>query len=466
VKTYIFLFILSSIFIPKVVFGEVIINEIMYDPKDADLSSGGEWIEVKNEDSIAIDLTKWLFFENDTNHGITADSSAEIPPGGYAVISRDLTAFKNYFTGFSGLLFKSSFSLNDGEKLAMKNDKVTLLGDINSVTYTSDLGAKNDGNSLQLINGKWEARPPTPGDSDGGIRAPIETNSQPQISSPLVASSFPVAPQIYAFLSGDTEGVAGGILEFEGTALGLKKEPLANARFLWNFGDGSSKEGKSVTHTYNHPGDYIVFLDVSSGEYSASNRMNVKITESNLKISDVVFDSNGESLVEIYNDSDSEVNVSYWLLKSGNIFFTFPKNSIIGKGSRLAFSSFVTKLNIDESKKVDLLYPNGSVFYSFDPKVKSLQNNSPQIYKENILSFNEVSLVDEGLPQKMASDNAGMGEPLIKDDYASLDKLQEASIISFSGEDKKSNKWMFFVGGFSIISALGFIFMKRNSNSV
>src|SRR3970282_1941634 len=84
----------------------VSITEIMYDPKDTDSNSGGEWIEVQNTGSVAIDLTKWIFFENDTNHGITADGISEIPPGGYAVISRDITVFKNYFSGFPGLLFK------------------------------------------------------------------------------------------------------------------------------------------------------------------------------------------------------------------------------------------------------------------------------------------------------------------------------------------------------------------------
>lgn len=432
----------------------------MYDLKEG-TDSGREWIEVLNNGSEPVDLSTWKLYEDKANHSFNLfkGDGSPIASGGYAVIADNAEKFLVDWPEFKGTVFDSSFSLkNDGETLIIRDGS---LNDVNQVDYVSEWGAGGDGNSLQFISGKWEARLPTPGYSGGGISTPTETNSKTQISAPVATTSFPVESQIYAFASGDTAGACGGILEFEGTALGLKKEPLSNARFLWNFGDGSSKEGKSVTHTYNYPGDYIVFLDVSSGEYSSSNRMNVKITESNLKISDVKFDPSGESLVELYNDSSSEVNVSYWLLRTENIIFTFPKNSIIGAGSKLAFSSLVTKLNIDESKKVELLYPNGSVFYSFDTKVKLIQNNLPQIYKENILNPNAVSLGGESLPQKTASDNEGTGEALTGDDYASLDKSQEASVLSFSGEDKKSNKWMFFVGGFSVVGILGVVFMRR-----
>ena len=87
----------------------VVVNEIMYDPKDTDANTGGEWIEVYNTDSAATDLTKWFFFENDTNHSITADGALEIPSGGYAVISRDLTALKTISQVFQDCFLKHHF---------------------------------------------------------------------------------------------------------------------------------------------------------------------------------------------------------------------------------------------------------------------------------------------------------------------------------------------------------------------
>ncbi len=146
---------------PVFSFADVVISEIMYNPKDTDNKAGGEWIEIHSTDSAPVDLTQWIFFENDTNHGIVADGASEVPVGGYAIISNNLTVFKNFFTNYSGLLFKASFSLNDGETLALKNGKGA--STTNSVIYKSGWGGKNDGNSLQLSPSGWIAGVPTPG---------------------------------------------------------------------------------------------------------------------------------------------------------------------------------------------------------------------------------------------------------------------------------------------------------------
>lgn len=466
-KIFYLLFILLFIFIPKIVLGEVSINEIMYDLEEGS-DSGREWIEIKNIGNKDIDLSDWKLYEDNTNHSLNffGDGVSSVLPGGYAVIADNAEKFLADWPEFVGVLFDSSFSLkNDGETLIIRDEA---LSDIDEASYSKELGSSGDGNSLQFINGNWEAKSPTPGLSNDEIQstqitqATIETNSSPQVSPP-VAPSFPVTPQIYAFSSGDQTGVAGGVLEFEGLALGLKKEPLLNARFLWNFGDGYLKEGKNVAHTYNHPGDYIVFLDVSSGEYSTSSRMNVKITESNLKISDVKLDPSGESLVELYNDSDSEADISYWLLRSENTLFVFPRNSFIGPGNKLILSSLATKLNMNESKKIDLLYPNGSLFYSSNIGHNSDRDNADNVHKENNLSFSNVGLSD-GNRDKTADSNKIIDGQLIENEYEGLlDKNQEASVISFSGKGRngKSNKWIFFAGGFGLIGVLGVVFARR-----
>ena len=59
------------------------------------------------------------------------------------------------------LLLPSSFSLlNSGEFIAIKDDNDNF---IDNLTYNTSIGADNDGNSLQLINGTWYALAPTPG---------------------------------------------------------------------------------------------------------------------------------------------------------------------------------------------------------------------------------------------------------------------------------------------------------------
>jgi len=459
VKDYIIFLILISFFIPKLVFGQVVVSEIMYDLKEG-ADSGREWIEVKNNGSELVDLSTWKLYEDKVNHSLNLfkGDSSSIASGGYVILADNAEKFLTDWPEFKGTVFDSSFSLkNDGETLVIRDGS---LSDINRVDYVSEWGAGGDGNSLQLINGEWDARLPTPGYSSDRILSLTETNPSLQTPTPAVASSFPVESQIYAFASGDTVGVAGGVLEFEGLALGLKEEPLSNARFLWNFGDGSSKEGKKVSHVYNYPGDYIVFLDVSAGEYSSSGRMNVKITKSSIKISNIEIDSRGEFLIELYNDSDEEVNISYWLLKSGNTTFSFPRNSIMGVRSKLVFPSSLTKLNIVEGGNVDILYPNGSVFYSFEVNVKSPSDNPPQVYKGDVSSPSEIELNNEYTPQDIVK-IGDKGSVLEEEVVTSPLSGQEASMISFSSKDKKSNRWIFFVAGFSLIGILGAVFVGR-----
>ncbi|MEK7139096.1 MAG: lamin tail domain-containing protein, partial [Patescibacteria group bacterium] len=53
-------------------------------------SSGHEWIEVYNRSTTAVDLTKWKFFEDNTNHGLTLfrGENMMLAPGTYAVIAQ------------------------------------------------------------------------------------------------------------------------------------------------------------------------------------------------------------------------------------------------------------------------------------------------------------------------------------------------------------------------------------------
>jgi len=476
VKVYILLFILIFIFVPKVVFGTVVINEIMYDLKKGEGSdTGREWIEVKNTGSEQVDLSTWKLYENKTNHALNlfSGNDAFIASGGYAVIADNAEKFLIDWPGFSGVVFDSSFSLKQsGETLILRDEA---LNDIDQVDYLPEWGAGGDGDSLQLVNGKWIAGAPTPGSSNASDAVVVIPSEDPQVLVQVPSPNsinplpFPTAPQIYAFSGGDKVGIVGGIVSFEGEALGLKKEPLSNARFVWNFGDGSSKEGKNVTHVYNYPGDYAVFLDVSSSEYSATSRIDVKITEAKLTISNVEINPDGELLIELHNNSGEETNISYWLLESGNVFFAFPKNSIIKATSSLNLPFSVTSLKIDYSKKVNLLYPNGPIFYSFDTNFSVVKSNPLEVYKADILSP-KPETVDTSKNNKVAlkvtpKSDIVVSKVLPQNNIVSQGNGKEASIISFSGKDKKSNKWIFFIVGFSVVGVLGVVLMRRFSES-
>jgi hypothetical protein len=113
--------------------------------------------------------------------------------------------------------------------------------------------------------------------------------STPQTEQTPVSGSenWPVEPQIFANAGKDKTVIVGADVYFSGQALGIEKEPLENARYLWNFGDGAIAENQNVKHIYQYLGEYIAVLDVSSGKFSTSDNLLVKVIPNQLKISEI-----------------------------------------------------------------------------------------------------------------------------------------------------------------------------------
>lgn len=137
------------------------INEIMYDPSGSD--SNREWIEVQNNSSETLDISKWYFFTDNTKHSITSPSFFLVPPNAYAVIAQSPEKFKIDYPSYSGLLFDSSWTslTNAGETIALKDPNLNLTS---SITFSSGAGGSGDGYSLQKINTLWVGSKPTPGE--------------------------------------------------------------------------------------------------------------------------------------------------------------------------------------------------------------------------------------------------------------------------------------------------------------
>jgi hypothetical protein len=379
----------------------------MYDPKGADASSGGEWIEVYNDSDNSLDLTTWIFFENETNHSISTDGEKILPKGGYAVISRDITAFRNFFIDYQGLLFKASFLLNDGERLALKERKDG--PELSIVEYTSNWGAKGDGNSLQRISDKWLPASPTPGkaaEANVSSAGSSETSGSASVSgSDAVSPSNNSAtggynrelPHIKAYISGPSIVVAGANANFEGSAIGLENKPLQGARHLWNFGDGQFLEGEQVTHSWASPGDYVLFLEVTSERLSGIARKIVKVLPANVFI-ERIEDGIDNSILYIRNDLNSEVDISGWFLKSDDKIFIFPKNSVILAKSSIPLASSVAKMSF--SKNTSLYFPNGSLV-SLPSKISNL----PKLKTEDTENRVRVSVASTQATTNQATTN-------------------------------------------------------------
>ncbi|MDP6659896.1 MAG: lamin tail domain-containing protein [Candidatus Pacebacteria bacterium] len=345
--------IFSILLLPGTAFSQVVIGEIMYDLEGSDTDR--EWMEVFNESSSSVDLSGWRFFEGTSNHKLTLkQGGATLESGEYAVIVDDDVTFLIDWPNYSGALFDSSFSLsNTGETLILRDSE---LSDIDSVTYSSEWGGKGDGNSLTRDDGgNFSGALPTPGSGDLNSEEGSSEESSESSSSGAISATTPLfTPEIFAYAGEDRTVTVGADTKFEGQSIGLEGEPMTNARYLWNFGDGSIREGENVLHNFKYPGDYVVVLNVSSGQYSASDKIVVSALPAQLKV------ARGEDgSVILGNREDREIDLSWWYIKSGDKTFQLPEMTYILGSSEIRFSSSVTELS--EIAELSLLYPNGSI---------------------------------------------------------------------------------------------------------
>lgn len=176
----VFLFLFLFLFSPVNVFGDVFINEIMYDLPGSD--SKREWIEIYNSGSGSINL-EGLNIQTTSNHRpfTLLQGSFELGPGQYALIIQDYESFLNDWPGFSGTLFESAFNLrNETETVVLKRGEEI----IDSISYFSEWGAEGDGNTLQRFEEVWKSMPPTPGFLNLFVfqESSLSQNSSEQIS--------------------------------------------------------------------------------------------------------------------------------------------------------------------------------------------------------------------------------------------------------------------------------------------
>jgi len=381
------LFILTVLFIlfPSLAFAQVVFSEIMYDLGSSsgnETDSGREWIEVLNSGTEQVDLTVWKLYEGTTNkksnHGINKfQGDAILEAGVFAVVADNALEFLKDWPTYTGQLFDSVFSLNNtGEPLVLRDENSN---DIDSVTYSSEWGAGGDGESLQLIDGVWGAGSPTPGVQNKNNAPPSTETTEAQSNSgdadsaeqPILGVNYGSIPleNINAIIR-DRESTAtiGAAALFESYTLGLKDEPLDNARYLWSFGDGSIEVGQNVLHTYRYPGEYVVSLTASSGSYSSSDKISIIAVPGGIAIRSV--GNENDFYVELVNNSQFEVNLFGWIIQSGASNFTIPNNTFILPQGTITFPRDITGLLYSRWDSVVLLYPNGELANEFEDGIK------------------------------------------------------------------------------------------------
>ncbi len=481
-KPAVFILGIAVLAMPMAAFASVVINEIAW--MGTINLANDEWIELYNNGDSDINLEGWILIAADGTPNINFSNATNkiIPAGDFFLLERtDDTSVPD----IPADLIYTGALLDSGENLIIKDNNGNV---INAVDASGGwpAGDKITRQTMQWNGAIWITATATP--KAANANASSQSSQQESSSSSEQQSQETDAnldnskyiqpeklPKIKAYAGEDKIVFIGASAEFRGQAFGLDNKPLPNARYLWTFGDGASKEGQNVAYDYKHPGQYIAVLNISSGEYAAADYMLVKAIPNQVFISEVK--PGNEGWVELENKSDREIDISGYQLKSASQIFTFPQNSHMLSAAYLVVPSEVSKINFPENSGViELFYDGGTRadLFSYSGTLTSGQSFNRNdknivIAQETPGMKNAILLAKENLTpqnppvnQNLKSSNA---DTKITENNNELS--QEANISASEKPATKSNTKIYLLAilGLIIFSSAAVLFVRHRNDS-
>lgn len=145
-----------ALFKPRIFLDSLVINEINYN--SAAGFDPGDWVELYNPHEYGLDITGWIFKDEDDQHAYEFPIGTVIPSDGFLILCRDTAAFHALFPEVVHYLGNMDFGLAaNGELIRLYDNEGTL---IDTVHYDDQVPwpTEPDGNgpTLELINPAWD----------------------------------------------------------------------------------------------------------------------------------------------------------------------------------------------------------------------------------------------------------------------------------------------------------------------
>jgi hypothetical protein len=131
---------------------DVVINEINYNSSES--FNTKDWVEFYNRGESSIDMSQWIFKDNDEDHVFIFPKNSVVPPDGFLVLCRDAVAFRILFDQVEDFVGDMAFDLNSHGELLRLYDQNGVLVDSLSFDDTSPWpdGANGFGYTIELID--------------------------------------------------------------------------------------------------------------------------------------------------------------------------------------------------------------------------------------------------------------------------------------------------------------------------
>jgi len=322
-------------------FDSLVINEIMYAPTTG---TGKEWFEIYNKSSNPVNLANWKWKDATATQNTITTQAIIIPPNGFVVVCEDSAAVKLFYPNNPGIYIQSigwSALNNTGDNLVLFNSIGTI---IDSITFTSSWGGSSNNKSLERIS--YTA--PTNQQTNWGTcvsiigATPNKVNSLTPKPNDLALNKITFSRTLPAL--GDTLGIIAQVKN-----RGLNSAPSYSVAFYDDYNKdsiatpnelkatvnstGALSAGDSINITYSQILDsaglrqYIAVVNYAADEDTSNNKYVASIevaggsTVGRVIINEIMYDfPEGEcEWVEIYNNSDSVVNLKNWKVSDNSL---------------------------------------------------------------------------------------------------------------------------------------------------
>lgn len=357
---------------PSITHGAVLINEIAW--MGTEVGPNEEWIELYNTDSETVSLDGWVLTDGVS---LSITLAGVVGAGEYALLERtDDTTVPNV-TAF--LVYVGALA-NDGRTLTLQRASGVTEDQVIGGSDWKNIGGNNESKATpQRTSQGWITGAPTP----GGINHAQNTEvKDTQTKENDITRTIPLTQSVRATGAGERVSLtpSSNVLSlsidapltvyvnqrvpFRLVPSGLGKTLTASLSYEWNFGDGTTGEGRDVSHLFTHAGEYAIVAHAEYAEKKADARMILRVLPVSLTLS-----YTNDGAIAIENTTNEEIDVSGFALK-GTMTFVFPARSFIlpqGKliipAEKITTSRYHVPVTLSDAQKVVVAqYPeNNSV---------------------------------------------------------------------------------------------------------
>lgn len=143
---------ITAVFEARIFSDSLVINEINYNSSAS--FDPGDWVEFYNPQNHPLDISNWVFKDEDDLHAFVFEPGTVIEPDGYLVLSFDPIAFHNLFPDVTNFVGPMGFGLSgSGELIRVFDDAGTLVDTVHYFDHAPwPLTPDGEGATLELIS--------------------------------------------------------------------------------------------------------------------------------------------------------------------------------------------------------------------------------------------------------------------------------------------------------------------------